>query len=229
MLLASCGGGSSGTGVGAESYKGVVLSSDGSPIGNAAVTLSETGDTATTNSDGTFTITSDAGLPSATFLIETSSGTSTVVVNELQGSAQSITIAIDEKTASNQVAKAFDIRVKIIGACDPFFENTRPIRQANAVATGTVCRLRISLRSSSGGLANRAYQLQSNGCSLKAPWNSLISGNTDATGVAEVNFAYDDSRENCIYRVLTPLNDNQISPLSFEILTSTYQLEKAKK
>ena len=227
-ILDGCGGGSSGTGTGSQYYSGVVVSSQGQPISDATVTLAETGGSTTTNADGSFNLASDPGLPSATFVIDTATTSSSVTVNDLQTSAKAITIAVDQQstpTSSANIVQAYDIRVKIVGTCDPAFDNTRPIRQSQSLLPDTTCLLRVSLRSSSGGLPNRAFRLESNNCLRSNVWTPILQSQTGSNGVAQLPFSYTSSESQCIYRVLVPLNDNDISPLSFEILSSTYQAQ----
>lgn len=225
-LINGCGGGTSGTGVDTQDYRGVVLDRSGSPISNARVTIEETGDSDTTEVDGTFDIQSTTNLVNATLLIETKVSETKVAVDQIQSVSQSIAIAIDENVASHQKSAGYDIRAKLVGVCDPFFVNSRPIIQTEKIPTSKICPLLVSIRTIDGGLANRKFQIQSNTCDASASWKLISEGQTGADGTGKINFNFEDTKSKCIYRILVPINDKRIKPISFEIRTLSFQNKK---
>ena len=226
--IAGCGGGSAGTGTGEQLYSGTISNTQGSPVPHATVTIEETGDSAQTDPNGEFTIVSEPDLTNVTLLVETAKGTTKVPVAFLDGSsATSITIQIDEDSVSqNGSVAGLNARVKIIGECDQAFENTRPIRQANKLPAGKICTVRVTLQSSRGALIGRKYVLQEKSCDAQSSWKTDGSGETDGSGISLFQFPFTDSYKTCLYRVLVPVDDAKISPLSFEIHTLTFQNQK---
>lgn len=232
MTGGGCGGGSSGTGSGPQVYSGYIVTTGGEPVPNARVTIEETGDSSTTKSDGSFSIESEPGIDEAVFVIDIGDTTTKIPVNDLSADSTGISLAIDEKDASQQTSSSVDIRVKFVGTCDIYFENTRPIRQSNRIpGDAATCTLKVSLRSIRGGLPNRTFEVQKNNCETSDRWRLVTKGQTGANGVVQVPVEYKDSEQDCLYRVLVPLNDNKLKPLSFEIWSDTYQnfLSQSKK
>ena len=70
LLLSACGGGSSGTGIQGASYQGTVADATGSPLAGVTLTVQETGESVTTDSEGHFDLPLDPSVPANTILIE---------------------------------------------------------------------------------------------------------------------------------------------------------------
>ena len=224
LTLLGCGGGSSGTGTGLRRLTGTVQLTDKSAVAGATLTVAETGDSTTTGQDGSFALETTALGNEIKLLIESSSLSTSVTVNFLADGSGDVSLTITIDPLSNiAVVSGYDVRAKIEGDCDPYFENNRTIRQANRVPQGTWCPFRVSIRTAAGGLPNRVFSLEHRACSATAPWKLIQLGNTNATGSGEIQFQYFDDAEYCLYRVLVPINDPQLAPLEFDVLTFTYQ------
>ncbi len=92
LCFVQCGGGSKGTG--AIELNGKVLTNDGEPIANATVFLAESGDSATTDTSGAFTIESEEQHSDLTFQIVSGELTTSANVAGLPSSYQSVYVII---------------------------------------------------------------------------------------------------------------------------------------
>lgn len=223
VLLIGCGGGSSGTGT-KSSFEGIVQTVSGDPYSGATVTLLETGDSTTTDGSGQFILESEFSKSEATFEIERNLFKTQVAVSDLDASSNtfSLNITVDPDAGTASIRGA-DIRVKFVGICDNYFENNRTIRQSTQVPRGTNCTLQVTTKALRGGLPNREFQLQFRACSDSSNWNILAQSETNDVGIGSIQFPFVDDATHCIYRVLVPLNDNEIRPISFKIQTFTFQ------
>lgn len=127
IVVPGCGGGSEGSGF--KTFQGTILdSSDSSPIANLQVTLAETGESASTDAQGMFTLVSNSNLggSSATLLLDGGSSISTsVAVDGLpSGEAQiSVKVAVDRNRNSARVTEV-QIRTPATPTSEPV--QTRP-------------------------------------------------------------------------------------------------------
>lgn len=229
FLALGCGGGSAGTGTvgGSDAERvlaGEVKTSDGEPLGGATLTIVQTGESTESAADGTFRLPSISQSDHLDVLIEKGSISSQVAVEFVDNSSGEANLSISvDPTSGTGTVHGVDVRVKVVGDCDRYFENHRTIRQANPVPQGKECTLQISLHASRGGLPNRTFALQYRKCAESGSWVDILGGETGSNGVARVKFSYRDDEKHCVYRVVVPLNDNELQPLEFDIDTETFQ------
>lgn len=109
VLLHGCGGGSAGTG--GQRFDGEVVTRDGAPISNATVTITDTGDSAISDSNGRFSIDTDSVSGAVTFEIVSDDSSATTVVHDIPEDAVEIEVRI-EFDKEQKEAKPTKVEIK---------------------------------------------------------------------------------------------------------------------
>lgn len=222
-----CGGGTSGSGLDPKIYQGKVLATDGRILSDVSVTIESTGDTAVTNSEGEFQITSNSQGGEVPFNIQSSEFNSYFSLNNISDDSSRVSINITVDT-ENDIVKVdhFSLKAQFVGNCDYYFENREIIRQANFVPDGTLCTLKVTVKGDGKKLARIPIALQYASCQENATWETIKESQTQTgknIGVSQINFPYYDSKKFCRYRVVAPFRYSSYSPIFYPIDTFTEQ------
>ena len=177
LLLIGCGGGSSGTGV--RTFDGRILTTQNDPLSGATVTVVQTGDSTVTDAQGFFSLDSEDTKSSVDFAIDASDVHTVVNVATIDPSSTSISLNVKvDKVKNSAQVQIVDVRAQIVGTCDPAFENNEVIRQANKIAKGTICTVRVKVFGDGHPLVGEKIALQRHSCaSDAAPWTTITEGN----------------------------------------------------
>lgn len=229
--LASCGGGSAGTGTGEiRTIEGQVTSSAGDPISGAEVTLVQTGERDSTNLEGRFTLATNFEGSSPELLLETDSISTTITVDAPSEQADAISVNVELNNSGSAVVKVskLQVRAQIVGACDIFFENNRIIRQANRIQDGTVCTAHVQIYGDGRLLSGLPFVIQSSRCD-RTDWQTISTSQTGSgpfAGEGEAEFTFYASAANCRYRIVAPFKTKGLDEVIYRIHTF---LEEAAK
>lgn len=225
-LLPGCGGGSVGTGteprIAKTTFVGAVTSEAGQPVAGALILLLNTKEAATSAPDGTFQLDSTLDGGTASFSVTAGQVQGSVDVANVPSDGAAVNLAVvvnfDDRTVS---LNNLSITAKIEGNCDPFFENTRTIRQSGRVPDGTMCPLRVRTSSAAGPVSGVPFVLQRARCFAGAPWHDVGSGVTGnvAPGFGELAFAFSNAEEFCVYRIVVPYGIADLRPQIFNVDT----------
>ena len=246
LLLPACGGGSVGTGVSVDrrSFEGKTVAPDDSPISGARVTLLETGESTATASDGRFYLPSNFDGPVANLEVETGNLKKSVSINNSRQQTSGVQLTLVVNPAAQTVSYSdLEVSVQVRGACDYYFENTRTIRQANELEDGTLCSLRVEIRSGGKPLENAPFRFERRRCLDGAPWhlesNGVTASASDTTplpddksntsantstvapshpGVTRLPWIFFNDEAHCVYRVVAP-DIQGVEPGIYEIHT----------
>lgn len=231
LLLPACGGGSAGTGLGGSgaSIEGRILQ-QGTPISDATVTVIETGDSGTTNSNGNFSIPVSESLANYTLEIKINNSTQTVPISS-SSTGSIINVEIDLHDIENKPApplsvKSLEVDGKIVGICDPYFENNRVIRQSNKAPQGIECTTKVNVTSEMKPLGGVRFAVQHRSCEAKSNWNTDAASETSvkfAPGIGQLQFKFFDDKKHCHYRILVPFETKGIKAIEIPIETFTSQ------
>ncbi len=226
FFAAGCGGGSVGTGVSTDrrSFEGRTITAAAIPIEGATVTLLNTGESTLSEKDGRFFLSSDFEDAVAELSVKSGELSGSIIVPNIQQGTAGIqlTIVLDAKDASVS-ASQLAVSARIVGACDPSFEDRRTIRQVSPLLDGTRCSLRVEVGASGAPLANVPVLLQRRRCIYGAPWHDEASAITESTangepGVASLPLNIFNNDAHCVYRVVAPVVEN-VEPVIYEIHT----------
>lgn len=229
-LLTACGGGSAGTGLGPAggSIEGRV-SIQGKPLSNAVVTVVETGDTGQTDPDGLFLIEVSNQLESYTLEVNYEQKKELVAINTSNNSESSVInleIDIPKNPAKPLTVDYLQVEAKIVGICDIYFDNTRPIRQSNPAPPGIECTAKVRVSSGYAPVGQVSFAVQHKSCDDNSEWITDAASETSETyfpGIGQLQFSFFDDYEHCIYRIITPFEDQGIKPVTVEVQTLTSQ------
>lgn len=224
----SCSGGGS-TGTGSVTIEGSVSRAVQSPIPGAEVTIDGTREVVTTDDEGKFFIEHD--------LRNSTDGNITLTVDsaEIKRSAIIKDLNVDSEAVNiNMILnrQEFDlnglkVQPKIVGLCDFYFENTKVIRQGNAVPVeGINCRLEVSMTVNGVPLENAKFAVQTRACPDDSPWQTIAVGETASgllKGKGELRFFFQDTSNTCVYRILAPIELERLNSTSTEIHSFTKQ------
>lgn len=112
ILLSGCGGGTTGTGgSSSDQFVGRILDSSGKPVSGATIIVAETGDSAQSAGDGTFSIETDLSADKATLLVDIGSVESRVVVDEIPAEDSVIEVVLEVEPEGDSV-KLTDKKVR---------------------------------------------------------------------------------------------------------------------
>ncbi|MCC6219948.1 MAG: carboxypeptidase regulatory-like domain-containing protein [Deltaproteobacteria bacterium] len=235
FLLSGCAGGGT-VGTGGAAFEGTITSAKNGPLPNISVTIAETGETATTDESGQFSIETSSISGDVELLVEgeTEQGSisETVVVEDVPAEPATISVELEVNENSNLiVVEGVEVRAKIVGTCDFFFENRRVIRQTNAAPQGVECTAKIWLSQNSVPLPGLGFAIQVRSCSEDASWITLGKGTTrtsgDSIGIGQIDFNFIDDSEHCVYRIIAPLDEPLFPEVIHEIHTFTKQSQDA--
>lgn len=136
-ILPSCGGGTDGSGV--RSFGGQVLSENASPLAGATITVAETGDSAVTDEDGNFSISTRLaeGQTSATFVIQAEAVSTSAVLSDLNPSAAQVgvLIVVDRPSNTAQAIALATPTPRPTSTAAPGAPTATPASQASATPT----------------------------------------------------------------------------------------------
>jgi|GEM_PF-5147555 len=135
LALAGCGGGTTGTGEpGTPRIQGVLIEPDGSPIAEAQVVISQSGDSATTDSEGRFEIVTSLSGPRATLMVQRGS---TVAAVDIEGipAGESIVKVVLELNQQTGVIILAAVNITPVGSPTP--AQGPPANTATPSPTGT--------------------------------------------------------------------------------------------
>lgn len=214
----SCGGGTSGSGVGV--VKGEVREVAGAPIGGATVAVIETGDIAVTNPDGSFEIPTSQPTDRVTLQVSDDIVDVKVPVGDVPSNAQAISIAVvidrDTNTGAATVIDyskvgSFSLSATVVGACGDYFENTQKgIVQTKELRDGTECVLKATVFGDDSLEAGVLVGIERRGCEPNAQWRLTATARTESgphQGIAQVPFRFFNSLASCEYRISAPYRD----------------------
>lgn len=226
LILSGCGGGSEGTGTN-KSISGSLRLEDGTPLTEALVTVLETGDNALSDDQGRF-------------LIETrlDSETINISVEKDDVIAQTELIGLDTTSSNIMVELTFrrgdaslvsvdylEVWARIVGNCEKYFKNDRIIKQKAEVPEDLKCVLRFFVSGDGRKLERISGQIDVRSCNSDN-WRKIASGSTGtgtSAGFGDIEFDYIDNRNNCVYRLLAPINDPNGRASEISIHTLTFQ------
>lgn len=228
-LLSGCaGGGSSGTGTGGAglTVTGLVLDDASSPIAGLTITVAATGDSAQTDGNGEFSISTEALQGDIQLLVEGPELSTAVIVPDVQEQSSAVAVDITVSGSGNSIAvKNLDVRAKIVGACDIYFENHAIIRQANSAPQGIRCTAKVWVRGDGRELVNVPVEVRYRGCD-GGPWATLareLTLGAPHAGVAQLEFVFKDDEQHCVYGITAPLDVSGVRPVTVLVHTFTKQ------
>ncbi len=233
LVLPGCGGGSMGTGVEPKStFSGSLNSERGEPIVGALIRLVETGEQTQTGGDGRFRLESTFEGNDAAFEITAGTVFGTFELNNLHddGLAVNLQLTLDLEQGTVSLTN-LSITAKIQGSCDPYFENSRIIRQANAVPEGTTCPFRVRASAQSGFVDGLRFVLERRSCDPTSSWIEIGGGftGTSGPGRGEIVFRFSNLEDHCLYRIRVPVDRPTIEPQVFEVHTFRKQAFDARE
>ena len=226
--FSSCaGGGSAGTGTTTRTIEGVVNTPENQPVPGATVTIIETGDSTLTAADGSFALATESFRSDLVLEVSLGQTSTEVPLNNLdeQGSAVNVQLTFDPDTGAAGVVEV-EVNAQVVGQCDVFFENFRIIRQANKTPPGIECTVKVSVKKKGVSQGNIPVALQVRACPETSAWNTLsqvLTSEAFHPGIAQIPFAFYDSSDTCVYRIIAPFNLPPIRPVFYEIHTFTKQ------
>lgn len=107
LQVIGCGGGTTGTGgSSSDEFVGRILNVDGNPVSGATITVAETGDSAQSAADGTFSIETDLVADKATLLVDLGPVETRVVVDEIPSEASVIEVVLEVEPEGDSVKLA---------------------------------------------------------------------------------------------------------------------------
>ena len=224
VFLVSCGGGTSGTGL--NEYEGRVTDISGAPVNGAVMTVQSTGDSATTDANGEFLITSEASGEEVSILAEAEGFSGHVKVRNVFPEHSRIRINMTIDRVKQEASKVdFNVKAQFVGFCDYYFENRSTIRQANAVPGGTICTVKVDLLADGQRLDGASVALEYASCEQNAIWRPVVAGITGAENPGEVKLSFEfiSSSKFCRYRVVAPYKLGNAWPVYYPIDTFAEQ------
>jgi len=230
LALSCCGGGTQGTATGdnVKSFEGDVFSAnDHTVLPDVNVTLVQTGDNTTTDGAGHFTLQTGAVTGDATFLLESPQFKTSFTVKALDGgqSKVHVDVAVNTVTDTADISE-LTLKAGMVGFCDLYFENRDVIRQANRLPLDTVCTLSVQIQGDGEPLPNFPFALESLSCAPNSTWRLVKksrTGTAQNSGHGKISFKFDDSVDSCYYRIITPYNLKGLTPVEYDLVTSTAQ------
>lgn len=226
-ILCGCGGGSEGTGTElTRKLAGQVATTEGNPVGEANITLLETGDSTTTDGRGFFTLGIPLATSDLTLEVLKDELRSSVVLQDIDSDATTIDVSLTVDEERNQItASSIQVWSRIVGDCDRYFENRAIIRQSVVVSRPLACTMRFFVSGDGKRLERAVGEIQVRACNATT-WRTIAKGATgfgvDA-GLGDIQFTFIDDKRNCEYRVAAPLDSNQKNVLYVYLETLTYQ------
>ena len=228
-LCSGCGGGSEGTGTltgSGRTLVGTVRTTTNEPVAGATVTLIDNGDSTTTDAAGSFALALDEKTDQVTLEIQSNEITGQVEVGALDTNATKVSVDLTINTARGIItAKNIQVWAKIVGLCDPYFENLPIIRQSNTIPGTVECTTKFFASGDGARLSNIPAAVQVRPCGSRK-WTTIAEGETGTginAGVGQMRFVFADDLNHCEYRVVAPYNVTGVEELSILIQTLTLQ------
>lgn len=233
-ILASCGGGTSGTGL--QTFDGQVKSTDGDPIVGASVTLTATGEGAVTDERGRFVLSSAVELEpqqNLEFRLESPEFAGTFVVPDgavVDGSSQiTLDIVVDPVSRTLELTN-FSLQVQMVGPCAAAFLNEETVRQVVDLPRGTDCTVEVEVRGDGLLRGDIPVALQVRTCSGKpGVWQTLrvaATGEGTSLGKVEMDFPFSNTEKYCRYRIVAPYQNPEYRAAAFAIESLQEQAAK---
>lgn len=105
IAFPGCGGGTTGTGgTGSTEFSGKILDDSGAPVGNAMVTIEETGDSAVTDDQGNFTVETSIESSSVTVRVQSEATDVKTTVDDIPDEPQSIAVTFEINRRKNTLS-----------------------------------------------------------------------------------------------------------------------------
>ncbi len=228
-LLSCAGGGTSGTGLAsARILSGTVTQSEGEPVENAVVTIQETGESDLTDANGEFEIGTELVTDTYNIQIEGSDLDTMVTVETISDDTQNLQVDINLNNSdinTSSTLSTIEVWAKVVGFCDPLFENNPRIRQSVAVPENSICTLKFYASSNNQKLERVPAILEVSSCD-GLNWQEVATGTTgvgNRAGVGQIPFAFIDDADHCLYRLQAPVDVANVRPVVVYIDTFTYQ------
>lgn len=231
IALPCCSGGSRGTGTIIVEGR-ISVEATASPASGIQVTDTNTGNTSVTDSNGAFSLEASGDQTSVSLQVESTpqsevavNGTVSITHDSGDDSALAVDIAIDSN-ANPIVIGDVQVRAKVVGECDLYFENGRVIRQANAAPDGIECTAKAEIRKDGIGIGDVPFIMQVRACPGDSAWTTIGEGTTRSDqylGNGQIEFNFFNDFENCVYRIIAPFNADGLPETVHEIHTFTKQ------
>ena len=227
LSIFACAGGSAGTGIGSSSTVEGRILNQGLPVQNANVTILETGDSDSTDSNGVFAIQVSDEQEEYTLEVNYEQTIQTVKVPaSSQGSIVNVEIDVSNNPAIPLDVKSLEVQAKIVGVCDAYFENKRVIRQSNKAPQGIECTAKVVTSSNSEPVGGVRFAVQHKPCEDNAEWQLEAASETSqkfSPGIGQVQFKFYDDPKHCLYRIITPYETQGVKAVEVLIETFTAQ------
>lgn len=219
ILLSACGGGTVGTGTGERSIEGRVLYTDGRAVEGAEVTILETGEADTTDSNGDFEISSETQSSEITLEVAKNEVRSEVKIDAAEGGKDAVRVDVElDPVSQHSSVSSLSVTAKIEGRCDPYFENKRTIRQSAKLGSGTVCPVNVRMRGNGRPLSRIPFIIEHSKCDGEK-WTRDADGVTNQSGFGTTDFTFKDDDNHCLYRIVAPHEVKGLRSLTFNVLT----------
>jgi hypothetical protein len=220
LALTQCGGGTSGTGL--DDYQGEVRLLDGTPVAGARLTILETGDSATTDPSGNFTLNFTSEAPLLHILVETPEVTQTVTVETFGAGSTHGSLVLEVDLGAKDVhVTRFAVRLKFEPPCDDAFFEDGEFFQIRPLSDGTQCSITVRVMAD-GRLRNDIpVQLQKAPCDEEHWLDDAddVTGAGSELGIAHLYFHFMNDRYSCRYRVVAPFDYHSYHPVYISIHT----------
>jgi len=210
----------------AKVLTGTVADTANDPIAGARVTVLETGDTASTDSNGQFEVEVNTASPdNLSVEVQTGVVAQTVSVpseSEL-GSRIDVAIQVNVQQRTVSTGKGLHVVAKIIGVCDFAFANNAVIHQGNALKRNTKCPVQVTVFLDNKPLSGIPFKIEHSRCAAEK-WKPLETGKTGKDGVGTLIFTFNDTPEFCDYRIVAPDHYPGLKSIEFPVRTFRRQL-----
>lgn len=225
--LPACGGGtigSSPTGLVSKSFNGRVVGVNGEGLANASITVSSSGDSGTTDSNGNFSFEARVVEDSSeTITIRSADGRITTITTVYPGPDGNFKFTYELVRTLDIAFNDYLFRTTIDGAgCDnrfyatsdegdrSFFQNQLArfgqiswfFDEIFAVSPGTTCSFSGQVTKGGQAISLLKYKVETGGCSEEESTTQIGEGVTSAAGTYNALFRFDPKLGSCSYRVV---------------------------
>lgn len=215
FALASCGGGTSGTGL--RMIKGRIADPAGQPL-SAEITIAETGDTTNSDNAGMFQLNSEIDLTQITLLLRGNSFDTSVKVESIPDNAEqlNVEVQVDATTNSAEAVRLdfssienFEVAAAIVGKCAEAFKD---LDQIHPIPEGSYCDIDVRVTGDSKPVGGVLVSLERQACGKAKPWRTFETGITQTqphVGLLQLKFRFYANERACRYRVVAPFGDDR--------------------
>lgn len=188
------------------------------------MTLTETGQTAITDSEGIFSLSPPPEGAVVTLAVTAKNIEGDIIVKNVSSepsSSVNVNIQIDPETNSIK-ADQLQASAFIVGLCDFAFDSGKIIRQTSHLDDGTSCVVKVILERNGRRMGGQVAAIQYRRCDGSTPWQTQSTATTAKDvhrGIAQVPFQFFNSPDFCEYRVVVPFEDIRYIPAIFPIHT----------